>query len=107
MAEVTLTINSREYKVTCDDGQEPHLLDLANIVEDRVQGLVGSIGQVGEPRLLMMACLLIADELKSALAGDGQGVPLQQAAADDQEAAELLERCADRLESIAAHLERD
>ena len=110
VAVVTLTINAREYKVTCDDGQEPHLLELARMVEERVMGLVDSVGQVGEARLLMMTSLLIADELQSASRGGGNGrpSPLQEApAADDRQAAELLERCANRLESIAAHLERD
>ncbi len=108
MAEVTLMINAREYKVTCDDGQEHHLMGLAKIVEDRVKSLVASIGQVGEARLLMMASLLIADDLKSASAEIGEGAPLQRAAGtDDQQAAEAIERCADRLETVAAHLEQD
>ena len=112
MAEVTLTINARDYKVTCDDGQEPHLLSLAGMIEDRVQGLIDSVGQVGEARLLMMASLLIADELKTALDGRGSAAPpgqpsQQPSGPDDQRAAEVLERCAARLESIAAHLERD
>ena len=83
-------------------------MGLARIVEDRVKGLVASVGQVGEARLLMMACLLIADETRSAVPGNGEGAPLDQAtASDDQQAAEVLERCADRLESVAAHLEQD
>ena len=116
MAEVTLTINTREYKVTCDDGQEPHILELAGMVENRVQGLIQSVGQVGEARLLMMASLLIADELKAAHGASGAAAPppsIRQApgqsadGSDDRRAAEVLERCAARLESIAAHLERD
>ena len=112
MAEVTLIINAREYKVTCDDGQERHLIDLAKIIEDRVKGLVASVGQVGEARLLMMASLLITDELKSALAGRTGGGIVQQPApqpanSDDQQLAEVLERCAGRLESVAARLEQD
>jgi len=108
VAEVTLTINGRDYTVTCDDGQEGHLLALAGLVEERVGGLVASIGQVGEARLLMMASLLIADELVAARDdGAPAGTP-PAAAGDEQERAVLaVERCAERLEAIAAHLEGD
>jgi cell division protein ZapA len=105
MAEVALTINGRQYGVTCDDGQEPHLLALADLIEERVQDLVASVGQVGEARLLMMASLLIADELKAAQrAGPGSGNGHDP---DQERAAAAIERCAERLEAIAAHLEGD
>ena len=100
MAQVSLTINGRQYEVTCDDGQEPHLVDLAQLVEARVRGLVAAVGQVGEARLLMMASLLIADDLKAAQNGAGRHAGDEEAAA-----ALVLERCAERLEAIAAHLE--
>ena len=66
MAQVTVTINGRNYEIACDNGQESHLTRLAESVNKRVDGLVGNLGQVGDTRLLLMASLLLADELSEA-----------------------------------------
>ena len=66
MAQVDVAINGKSYKIACDDGQENHLLELASNVDQRVQQLVSSVGQLGDARLLVMACLLISDELSEA-----------------------------------------
>ena len=58
MSDVTVTINRRAYRVACEDGQENHLRGLARLVEERVDELVGSMGQVGDQRLLLMASLV-------------------------------------------------
>ena len=63
MAQISLNVHGRSYQVTCDDGQESHLLQLAQHIDGKMGELEGSVGQVGEQRLLFMACLLIADEL--------------------------------------------
>ena len=63
MANVNIKFNGIEFLLSCDDGQEDHLLELAGYVDQRVQELIKSVGQVGDARILVMACLLIADEL--------------------------------------------
>lgn len=63
MAQVEVTVNGREYLVACEDGEEEHLLELAEYLHRSVTELAQSIGQVGEARLMLMAGLLIADEL--------------------------------------------
>ena len=63
MAQVEVTVNGRQYLVACEDGKEEHLLELADYLNRSVTELVQSIGQVGEARLMLMAGLLIADEL--------------------------------------------
>ena len=63
MAQVDVTINDRSYRIACDDGQDVHVTQLADYVDRRVQELVSAVGQVGDARLLVMASLLIADEL--------------------------------------------
>ena len=73
MAEVEVAINGRSYLMGCDDGQEEHLLLLAEEVGRRVEDLVATVGQVGDARLLLMASLLIADELYDARADAGGG----------------------------------
>jgi cell division protein ZapA len=66
MAQVGVRINGRQYQVACEDGQEAHLQKLAAYIDDRVSELVRDVGQVGDARLLVMASLLIADELADA-----------------------------------------
>ena len=68
MAEVDVEINSRTYKVACDDGQEEHLTRLGSYVNSRMKELIASVGQIGDASLLVMVSLLIADELSEAYA---------------------------------------
>jgi len=64
MAEVTMTLNGRTYRLECDDGEEDHLLGLSGMVGDRLRTHQQQFGQVGDDRLLLMTALTIADELK-------------------------------------------
>ena len=63
MSQITVTVNGRKYDIACDDGQEAHLTRLAQYVDRRVDELIAALGQVGDARLLVMASLLVADEL--------------------------------------------
>jgi cell division protein ZapA len=63
MSQVTVTINGRKYDISCDNGEEAHLTQLAEYVDRRVGELVTKVGQVGDARLLVMTSLLCADEL--------------------------------------------
>jgi cell division protein ZapA len=115
MPEISLNINERNYQVTCDEGQEAHLRKLAGHLDERIQGLVGSVGQVGEGRLLVMASLMVADELFEAYkenhalkAANGGAAPGDAGAGPGKgaagAAATALETCAQRIETIAARL---
>lgn len=66
MAEVTMTLNGRTYRLECDDGEEEHLLGLSEIVGSRLRTHQQQFGQVGDDRLLLMTALTIADELNEA-----------------------------------------
>jgi cell division protein ZapA len=66
MGQVSVPVNGRSYAITCDDGQETRIRRLAQYVDAKVAGFVGSVGQVGEARLLLLAALAIADELSDA-----------------------------------------
>ena len=61
---VEITINNQIYKIACDEGQEDHIRNLSLLINDEVEKLVSSLGQVGDARLLLMTCLIIADKLK-------------------------------------------
>jgi cell division protein ZapA len=109
MAEVDVTINGRSYAMACDDGQEEHLAGLGAYVADRVRGLAESYGQVGDARLLVMASILIADELSDLREEiDELRSSLQdRLAASEASIADRLDALAGRLESVAAGLEGD
>ena len=108
MPEISLNINERSYQVTCDDGQEEHLRRLAGHLDERIQGLVGAVGQVGEGRLLVMASLMVADELFEAYKENHALKAANGGAEEEGEgegaAAAALETCAQRIETIAARL---
>ena len=63
MPHVSVTINGRQYRMACDDGQEHHLARLAHELDQRIAGLRTSFGEIGDMRLTVMAALLISDEL--------------------------------------------
>jgi cell division protein ZapA len=63
MATVTVSINGRNYRMACDDGQEEHLARLAQNLDQRIAQLRNDFGEIGDMRLTVMAALTIADEL--------------------------------------------
>lgn len=63
MPQVTVTINSRQYRMACEDGQEEHLLRLCDDMNRRIGDLSGRFGEIGDARLILMAALSVADEL--------------------------------------------
>jgi len=63
MAHVSVTINGRQYRMACEDGQETHLMGLAEDLDRRIEGLRGRFGEIGDMRLAVMAALTVADEL--------------------------------------------
>src|ERR1700736_297543 len=63
MSQVTVTINGRQFRMACEDGQESHLLRLAQDLDQRIERLRGTFGEIGDTRLTVMAALTVADEL--------------------------------------------
>ena len=66
MAEVTLTINGRSYAVSCENGQEARLRRLGKYLDAHIGRLAGEVGQVGDLRLMLLAGLIVSDELAEA-----------------------------------------
>jgi cell division protein ZapA len=112
---ISLTVHGRSYQVTCDDGQESHLMKLAQHIDRKMAELEGSVGQVGEQRLLFMSCLLIADELfdaqrqvdglKSGRTSSGSAPASSGSGLADEQATRALDACAQRIEAIAVRLQ--
>jgi len=66
MAQINVTINGRQFRMACEDGQEGHLIELARDLDVRISGLRGKFGEIGDTRLTVMAALTVADELAEA-----------------------------------------
>ena len=66
MSHINVTINGRQYRMACEEGQEVRLLKLAENLESRVESLRGKFGEIGDARLTVMAALTACDELLDA-----------------------------------------
>ena len=60
---MNVTINGRQFRMACEDGQEGHLQQLARELDERIVALRGQFGEIGDARLTVMAALMVADEL--------------------------------------------
>lgn len=107
MADVRLSIASREYIVTCKDGEEPRLQALGSMVDEMAREAGGPSGGLNESRLLLFSALLLADKLHDSKNGVAPTV-LAKAPDDPEvgEAAKTLEKLAERLEALADKLEQ-
>jgi cell division protein ZapA len=99
MAQVSLQINGFGYMLGCGDGEEAHVLALAADLETRIDEIKAATGPSGEARLLLMAALMLADELH-----DLRGQPDGGGKADPK-AGRRLRGLAKRAEAIAAAAE--
>ena len=62
MAQVSVTIDGKTYRMACDEGQEEHLIDLAQRFDRYVSHLKDSFGEIGDHRLAVMAGIMVMDE---------------------------------------------
>lgn len=113
MGKVSVSLNGRAFTIGCEDGQEPYLRELARHLDGHIQTLSGQVGQIGDLRLLLMASLVVADELREAekktealeaqvdrLKSDGMGQSQRESAGRDR-AAKAINEAAARLEQLA------
>ena len=63
MAQVTVSIDGKAYRMACDEGQEEHLMELALRFDRYVSHLKESFGEIGDQRLTVMAGIMVMDEL--------------------------------------------
>ncbi|MFC3126231.1 cell division protein ZapA [Pseudoroseomonas globiformis] len=105
MGQVTVRVGGYTHPVSCEDGQEGHLIALAADVDRRVSSIRAMGGQFGESRLLLLAALLLADEihdLRVELSRARSGV----GPSADPRLAERLDKVAEKIEGIATSIER-
>lgn len=109
MGQVVVKVNGRDFALSCPDGQEPRIRRLAQYVDAKVGEFTKTIGQVGEARLILLAALVIADELSDAneaLQQERNRARVAAAGSETQQAAVSgIRNMAERIESIAARIE--
>jgi cell division protein ZapA len=101
MGQVVVKVNGRSYRFDCGDGEEARLNELADYVRARIDALTQLYGHVGAERLMLMAALLITDELmdaRDALAEKSGGKSKPNAKANGEANAEKREEEAIRSE---------
>jgi cell division protein ZapA len=113
---VNVTIHGRQFRMACEDGQEAHLQQLARDLDERIVGLRGQFGEIGDARLTVMAALMVADELAETVKRlkriEGERTALQDARAADDMRAQAAQTAmvvafntaAERIESLAKKL---
>ena len=118
MNHVNVTINGRQFRMACEDGQESRLLNLAESLEARIQSLRGKFGEIGDARLTVMAALTVCDELQDAgqrvrqleqelnALRDVRAVAADRARATQAAVASALNSAADRIERTTQVLNR-
>jgi cell division protein ZapA len=105
MAQVTLRINGYAYTIGCKDGEETHLESMGAEVSRRIEGVRAAAGPSGEARMLVMAALLMADDIFD-LRNRLQAAEADTAAPKgDQKLGHKLNLMAKRAEEIAESLE--
>ena len=103
MAQVTITINSREYAVACEDGQEVRILQLARMLDEKAKMLTQASGQVNEN-------MLLADELTELRKGNPAAATpnadnRQRILEIDRVTGEALDKIAAEINSVAKQIE--
>ena len=116
MSQVNVTINGRQFRMACEDGEEPHLLLLAEDLDQRISRLRARFGEIGDTRLTVMAALTLADELSEtkdklqrlepelATLQDASVVSADRAQATQAAVAAALNAAAERIENITRRL---
>jgi len=105
MAQVSVTIDGRKYRLACNEGEETRLESLAGMIDDKIGEMRKEFGEIGDQRLVIMAALTFADDLAEARDEAAAQRKRSEAAEERTQAiASRLDDLGSRLESIAARL---
>ena len=101
MAKLTFTLYGKEYTLNCAEGEQQRLKDVIDFVAGKMTVVGSRVGNTTEPRLLMLTCLQLADELLEAR---------RQASESQSEEQELIiaavQHLKDRVANIASQVGR-
>lgn len=111
MAQVTVTINSREYAIACENGQEARIIQLAGVLEEKARLLKDISGQINENMLLAMIGILVADDLLEARKNNASAASASKPAEEpdtgalDQALAGRLRLVGEKIKAVAKQIE--
>ncbi len=111
MAEVTITMNGRNYGIACDDGQERRVTELARYVDQRLREIARAGAATNESHLLVLTTIILADEIadmKASGATASPGTTMGVKITEDEEEAivSAIDLLAGRIDQIAASLQK-
>ena len=62
MANVNIKFNGKDFLLSCEDGKEDHLEELAANLNDKFEKLKNDLGNIGENKLLLITAIKVMDE---------------------------------------------
>ena len=62
MANVNIKFNNKDYLLSCDDGQEKNLKELAKHLDSKYNELKKNLGNIGESKLLLITAIQVVDD---------------------------------------------
>jgi cell division protein ZapA len=108
MGQITVTVGERSYNLGCKDGEEARLRNLAESLNSKTETLKTALGSVSETRMLLMAGLLMADEVLELREAQNAGPILatkpSMVNAANAEIEEKLAKVTQRLEALVTTL---
>lgn len=116
MAQISVTINGKSFRMACDDGEEEHLEGLASRFDGWITDLRGAFGEIGDQRLTVMAGIMATDQvnelerkvadLEEALseAKKQQVITLNNMIQNEEDLSKAVHKTAARIESLADSL---
>jgi cell division protein ZapA len=117
MSHVNVTIDGRQYRMACDEGQEAHLQGLAEDLDKRITDLRENFGEISDSRaLIVMGALTISDELseitpklqhaeqEAAVAKEVRTVATERARTTQAAVVAALDAASERIERVTKSL---
>ncbi|CTQ72438.1 cell division protein ZapA [Roseibium alexandrii] len=113
MAQISVTINGKSFRMACDDGEEQRLEGLAARFDGWIGELKSAFGEIGDQRLTVMAGIMATDQLSElerkvtrleqelAVAKDQQVAALNNMSQNEQDLSRAVNTAAARIESLA------
>lgn len=97
MPQVQIEVNGRPYAVACQPGEEERIAQLGRYIDRRFRDLVESGGAGADLQMMLLTCLVLADELFDAQSGIGLATAKE---------AEAIDALTQRIDAIAARLQQ-
>jgi len=117
MPQVTITVGGRQYRLSCDEGEELHLAGLGEKLDTMMSELREAFGEIGDQRLTVMAAILALDRLDEAekkveaveadmsSAGENGSESIGSARQIEERFANVLDAAATRIEGLLSEIQ--